>query len=132
MLTDNNAIAFVATRHTASARAFYESTLGLRLVADEHFALVFNVNGRMLRIAKVDALSPAAHTVLGWDVNDIEVKVKELAARGVVFQRFEGMPQDANGIWDSPSGARVAWFKDPDGNNLSLTQFPKSDTPERW
>jgi hypothetical protein len=56
-------------------------------------------------------------------VEDIEAKVKALAARGVVFQRFEGMPQDENGIWTSPSGARVAWFKDPDGNNLSLTQF---------
>ena len=125
MLTDNHAIAFVATRHALSARAFYESTLGLRLIADERFALVFDVNGRMLRIAKVDDLSPAAHTVLGWEVDDIEAKVKELAARGVVFQRFQGMAQDANGIWDSPSGGRVAWFRDPDGNNLSLTQFRK-------
>jgi catechol 2,3-dioxygenase-like lactoylglutathione lyase family enzyme len=125
MLGHNNAIAFVATRDAAAARKFYEETLGLRLVADEPFALVFDVNGRMLRIARTEALSPAAHTVLGWDVEDIEAKVEELAARGVSFLRFEGMPQDENGIWASPSGARVAWFKDPDGNNLSLTQFPK-------
>jgi catechol 2,3-dioxygenase-like lactoylglutathione lyase family enzyme len=126
MLTHNNAISFVATRNASAARSFYEGTLGLTLVADEHFALVFNVNGRMLRIAKTESLSPAAHTVLGWEVDDIEAKVKELAARGVAFLRFEGMPQSAAGIWNSPSGARVAWFKDPDGNNLSLTQFPKA------
>lgn len=126
MLTYNNAISFVATRDATTARSFYEGTLGLQLVADEHFALVFNVNGRMLRVAKTETSSPAANTVLGWEVDDIEAKVKELAARGVVFLRYEGMPQDAAGIWTSPSGAQVAWFKDPDGNNLSLTQFPKS------
>jgi catechol 2,3-dioxygenase-like lactoylglutathione lyase family enzyme len=125
MLTHNNAISFVATRNASAARSFYEGTLGLPLVADEHFALVFNVNGRMLRIAKTDSSSPAANTVLGWEVEDIEAKVKELAARGVTFLRFEGMPQSASGVWTSPSGAQVAWFKDPDGNNLSLTQFPK-------
>jgi catechol 2,3-dioxygenase-like lactoylglutathione lyase family enzyme len=126
MLTNNNAISFVATRDARAALSFYETTLGLRLVADEPFALVFDVNGRMLRIAKTEILSPAAHTVLGWEVESIESKVLELAARGVVFLRFEGMQQDANGIWTSPSGARVAWFKDPDGNNLSLTQFAKA------
>lgn len=123
MLTNNNAISFVATRDAGAARSFYEDTLGLRLVADEHFALVFDVNGRMLRIAKADELIPAAHTVLGWEVADIYSSVKELQARGVAFLRFDGMPQDALGIWTSPSGAKVAWFKDPDGNNLSLTQF---------
>jgi catechol 2,3-dioxygenase-like lactoylglutathione lyase family enzyme len=123
MLTNNNAISFVATRDASAARSFYEGTLGLRLVADEHFALVFDVNGRMLRIAKIDMLTPAAHTVLGWEVEDIDAAVKELRARGVAFLRFENMPQDALGIWTSPSRARVAWFKDPDGNNLSLTQF---------
>jgi catechol 2,3-dioxygenase-like lactoylglutathione lyase family enzyme len=123
MLTNNNAISFVATRNASAARSFYEGTLGLRLVADEPFALVFNVNGRMLRIAKTDVLTPAAHTVLGWEVEKIEAKVNDLRARGVAFLRFEGMTQDALGIWTSPSGARVAWFKDPDGNNLSLTQF---------
>jgi len=125
VLTDNDAISFVATRDAPAARAFYEGTLGLRLVADEHFALVFDVNGRMLRIAKTETLSAAAHTVLGWEVDDISAKVKELAARGVAFLRFEGMPQDESGVWTSPSGARVAWFKDPDGNSLSLTQFQK-------
>ena len=124
MLTSNNAISFVATRNADAARSFYEGTLGLRLVADEHFALVFEANGRMLRIAKVETLTVAAHTVLGWEVEDIEAKVTELCERGVVFLRFEHMPQDELGIWTSPSGARVAWFNDPDGNNLSLTRFP--------
>jgi catechol 2,3-dioxygenase-like lactoylglutathione lyase family enzyme len=123
VLTNNNAISFVATRNPSAARSFYEDTLGLRLVADEHFALVFDVNGRMLRIAKTEELTPAAHTVLGWEVEAIEAKVKDLRARGVAFLRFDGMPQDALGIWTSPSGAKVAWFKDPDGNSLSLTQF---------
>ena len=88
MLTSNNAISFVATRNADAARSFYEGTLGLRLVADEHFALVFDVNGRMLRVAKVETLTAAAHTVLGWEVEDIEAKVNELRERGVVFLRF--------------------------------------------
>jgi catechol 2,3-dioxygenase-like lactoylglutathione lyase family enzyme len=112
VLTNNNAISFVATRNPSAARSFYEGTLGLRLVADEYFALVFDVNGRMLRIAKTGEL-----------VEEIEGKVKDLRARGVAFLRFDNMPQDALGIWTSPSGAKVAWFKDPDGNSLSLTQF---------
>jgi catechol 2,3-dioxygenase-like lactoylglutathione lyase family enzyme len=123
VLTDNNAISFVSTRNPSAARSFYEDALGLRLVADEPFALVFDVNERMLRIAQTDELTPAAHTVLGWEVEDIEAKIRDLRARGVAFLRFDGMPQDALGIWTSPSGAKVAWFKDPDGNNLSLTQF---------
>jgi catechol 2,3-dioxygenase-like lactoylglutathione lyase family enzyme len=124
VLTSNNAISFVGTRNSHAARAFYEGTLGLRLVADEHFALVFDVNGRMLRVAKVEALTVAAHTVLGWEVEDIGGKVKEFRERGVVFLRFEHLPQDELAIWTSPSGAKVAWFNDPDGNNLSLTRFP--------
>jgi catechol 2,3-dioxygenase-like lactoylglutathione lyase family enzyme len=123
VLTNNNAISFVATRNPSAARSFYEGTLGLRLVSDEHFALVFDVNGRMLRIAKTDEFTPAAHTVLGWEVEEIVAAVKDLRARGVAFLRFDGMPQDDLGIWASPSGAKVAWFQDPDGNNLSLTQF---------
>jgi catechol 2,3-dioxygenase-like lactoylglutathione lyase family enzyme len=124
VLTSNNTISFVATRNANAARSFYEGTLGLRLVADEHFALVFDVNGRMLRVVKVETLTAAAHTVLGWEVEDIEAKVKELRERGVGFLRFGHMPQDELGIWTSPSGAKVAWFNDPDGNNLSLTRFP--------
>ena len=126
MLTNNNAISFVATRNPGAARSFYEDTLGLRLISDDPFAIVFDVNGRILRVAKTMELTPATHTVLGWEVEAIEAKIKELGARGVTFLRFDGMPQDALGIWTSPSGAKVAWFQDPDGNNLSLTQFPSA------
>jgi catechol 2,3-dioxygenase-like lactoylglutathione lyase family enzyme len=127
VLTRNDAISFVATRDATAARTFYEGVLGLKLVSDEHFALVFDLNGHMLRIARTNELAPARHTVLGWHVDDIAGKVRDLHARGVFFQRFEGMSQDALGIWTSPSGAKVAWFKDPDGNNLSLTQFSGGD-----
>jgi len=117
-------IAFVATTDADRARAFYEDVLGLRLVADELFALVFDANGTMLRIAKVPELAPARHTVLGWAVADAAATVARLAAAGVKFERYDGLPQDDLGIWATPDGARVAWFRDPDGNTLSLTQFP--------
>lgn len=123
MLTNNEPISFIATRDPAIARGFYEGTLGLTLVAEEYFALVFDLNGHVLRVTGVDELTPAQHTVLGWQVSDISAMVRDLGARGVVFDRFGGMDQDELGIWVSPSGAKVAWFKDPDGNNLSLTQL---------
>ena len=103
---------------------FYRDTLGLRLVSEElPFALVFDANGTMLRVSVVRELSPAQYTVLGWQVPDIFAMAKDLQQAGVQCERFQGMPQDELGIWKSPSGARVAWFKDPDGNTLSLTQF---------
>ena len=123
MLRDDDVVIFLASKNPAAARSFYETVLGLTFVADEPYALVFELNGRMLRIAKVNELAPARHTVLGWQVPDIEKKVKELQDRGVEFLRFAGMPQDPLGIWTSPSGAKVAWFSDPDKNALSLTQF---------
>lgn len=123
MLSTANIIAFVATRDAARARAFYESALGLRLVSQDPFALVFDAHGTMLRVTKVDELSLAPYTVLGWDVSDIRSTIQALQARGVAFQRYDGVPQDDLGIWTSPSGAQVAWFHDPDGNTLSLTQF---------
>jgi catechol 2,3-dioxygenase-like lactoylglutathione lyase family enzyme len=122
MLADCDVIAFTATAQPDRARGFYEGVLGLRLLADEPFGLVFDAHGVMLRVAKVPALAPAPHTVLGWRVADVHAKVEALAARGVVFERYGGLAQDAGGVWMSPSGARVAWFKDPDGNLLSLTQ----------
>lgn len=127
MLTENDSISFVATRNPAESRTFYEGKLGLKLVSDEQFALVFELNGHMLRIAKVDELTPAKHTVLGWHVSDISEMARTLGAYGVVFERFDGIDQDELGIWVSPSGAMVAWFKDPDGNNLSLTQYSNSN-----
>ena len=118
-------IAFVPTRDPPRARAFYRDILGLRFVSQDDFALVFDANGTTLRIANVSAVPghrAAQFTILGWHVADVETAVTELAARGVTFERFAGMQQDLRGIWSSPSGARVAWFKDPDGNILSVTQ----------
>lgn len=128
MLTRNDSVSFVATLDATVARNFYEQSLGLKLIADEYFALVFDLNGHVLRIAKVDELSPAAHTVLGWHVNNIEEVVNDLVTRGVIFELYDRMQQNEFGIWVSPSGAKVAWFKDPDGNNLSITQLENSNT----
>src|SRR5438034_4846791 len=115
-------IAFVATANPARAKKFYRQTLGLRLVGEDGFALVFDAGGTMLRVAVVPQVKPAGYTVLGWIVPDIERAVGALRRRGVRFRRYPGMGQDRQGIWTSPSGARVAWFGDPDGNTLSLTE----------
>lgn len=119
----DNPVLFLATANAERARAFYEGVLGLEFVADEPPALVFKVGGSMLRIQKVDQVHAAPYTALGWAVADIRRTVRELRAAGAVFQRFEGMNQDEDGIWAAPSGALVAWFRDPDGHVLSLTEF---------
>ncbi len=120
----DNPVLFLATANPERSRAFYEGLLGLEFVADEWPALVFRVGGRMLRIQKVDEVHAAPYTALGWSVSDIRRVVRDLRAAGVVFQRYQGMDQDGDGIWHAPSGALVAWFQDPDGHVLSLTQFP--------
>lgn len=123
-LGSNNIIAFVTICDAEGARRFYGDTLGLRLVAEElPFALVFDAHGTMLRLAISPQHVPLPSTILGWRVDRIEVQVRGLAAAGVVFERYEGMSQDELGIWSTPTGAKVAWFKDPDGNVLSLTQL---------
>lgn len=122
-LEEQDIIAFVATADPARAQEFYGGKLGLRLVADETpFALVFDAHGTMLRVTIVKKVSAAGYTVLGWQVPDITVAAKALQEAGVQFERFPGMGQDELGIWASPSGAKVAWFKDPDGNVLSISQ----------
>jgi catechol 2,3-dioxygenase-like lactoylglutathione lyase family enzyme len=122
-MTKSKIICFVATRNPAAAREFYENALGLKLVSDDPFAMVFDADGVMLRVQKVHELTPVKHTVLGWDVPDISARIQELTREGVRFERYPGLPQDELGAWSTPSGAKVAWFKDPDGNTLSLTQF---------
>jgi len=122
MLGDQKLMAFVATSRAQQALEFYRDVLGLRFVADEPFAVVFDCHGTTLRIQKVEAHDPLPYTSLGWQVTNIAEKVAALAARGVRCERFPGLDQDAQGIWTSPSGARIAWLKDPDGNVLSLTQ----------
>jgi catechol 2,3-dioxygenase-like lactoylglutathione lyase family enzyme len=118
-------MAFAPVTDPARARDFYEGVLGLRLVEDEApFALVFDAHGTMLRVTPVGDHRPAPFTVLGWEVNAIESTVERLTAAGVQFLRFPGMNDtDRLGIWNAPSGARIAWFNDPDGNVLSVTQF---------
>jgi catechol 2,3-dioxygenase-like lactoylglutathione lyase family enzyme len=123
MLGNQTLIAFVATVDSERSRTFYERTLGLQLVSDDAFALVFNANGTTIRIQKVDAFQPQAFTALGFRVDDIQAVVAALGEKDVACERFPGMDQNAQGIWAAPSGARVAWFKDPDGNVLSLTEF---------
>lgn len=122
-LAGNNIVAFVGTTSQARARQFYGETLGLPLISEDNFALAYDAHGTTLRVTTVQHVTAAGYTVLGWDVPDIVNIVAELSAAGVVFERWPGMQQDKLGIWDAPSGARVAWFKDPEGNILSVTQF---------
>lgn len=123
MLHTARLIGFAATTDPAAAKKFYEGVLGLTLIEDSPFALVFDANGTMLRIQKVETQITPRHTVLGWSVGDLQAAIAHLSAKGVPFERFDGLPQDASGIWTTPDGSRVAWFKDPDGNTLSLTEF---------
>jgi catechol 2,3-dioxygenase-like lactoylglutathione lyase family enzyme len=122
MLGSINLVAFVPTKDRQKARAFYEGTLGLRFVKDDGFAAVMDANGIMLRIAEAPNFSPAQFTILGWQVTDIEKIVCGLQAKGIHFERFGFFEQDALGIWNAPGGDKVAWFKDPDGNMLSVSQ----------
>ena len=122
MLADQPFVAFIATKDETKARHFYEEVLGLRLVRDEPSAIVFDARGTTVRIQKLDAFDPQTFTVLGWQVPDIDAAIEELAKRKVRFERYPGMDQDERRVWRAPTGARVAWFKDPDGNTLSITQ----------
>jgi len=122
MLGSTNIVAFVPIKDSAKARAFYEGVLGLRFVKDDGFALVLEANGIMVRAAKMKEFTPAQFTILGWQVSDINQVVRELAARGVQFEIFGFFKQDELGIWTAPTGDKVAWFKDPDGNILSVSQ----------
>ncbi len=118
----NRPIHFLASADPMKSRVFYENTLGLTFIADEPFALVFDISGSPLRIQKVQSLQPAPFTVLGWTVADIAAAIRELMSRGVEFEHFPQLPQDEQGVWQAPGGVKVAWFKDPDGNTLSLTE----------
>lgn len=116
---------FIPTKNPKKARQFFEGVLGLRFVVDDKFALVFDANGTMLRVVTVKDFEPFPFTILGWVVSDIEKVVAGLQKRGVKFERFSFMEQDKLGIWAAPGGAKVAWFKDPDGNVLSVSEHPE-------
>lgn len=122
MLGSFKLIGFVPTTDFARAKAFYVDVLGLRFIAEDGFALVVEANGNMVRIAKVADLKPAQFTVLGWQVSGIETVVASLEKKGVKFERYGFFEQDKLGIWTTPNGDKVAWFKDPDGNTLSVSQ----------
>jgi len=122
MLSTDKIIAFLATANAVSTRAFYCDQLGFTAVFEDDFALVLDAYGTELRIQKLQELIPQPFTVLGWSVTSIEKTVSSLTAAGVIFERFGGMQQNDLGVWQSPSGAKIAWFKDPDGNMLSLTE----------
>ncbi len=123
MLNSNSLITFVATTDIVVARDFYENVLGLLLTYESPEACVFDVNGTMLRLTPVREKEDTSYTVLGWDVDDITATIEGLVERGVVFERYDELDQDDLGIWTTPHGDGVAWFRDPDCNVLSLTQF---------
>jgi catechol 2,3-dioxygenase-like lactoylglutathione lyase family enzyme len=115
-------IGFVPTTDQARAREFYGTTLGLELVQESSFASAFDANGTELRVTVVEEATAAPYTVLGWRVDDIDRAIRNLASKGIEFERYDGMEQDEAGVWTAPGGTRIAWFKDPDGNTLSLQQ----------
>jgi catechol 2,3-dioxygenase-like lactoylglutathione lyase family enzyme len=116
-------IGFIPVRDILEARGFYERVLGLRVVEDTPFSLVLDANGTMLRVTPVLGLAVQPFTIAGWRVTDIAATVRALEAKGVRFTRYDDMDQDELGIWTAPGGDKVAWFTDPDGSTLSLTEF---------
>ena len=123
MLKDAELVAFLPTTDGDRARAFFADVLGFPLLEESPFAYVFDANGTRLRVTPVETAVIAPYTVLGWEVSDVRATLRTLADRGVSFERFDGMPQDELGIWTTPGGDLIAWFKDPDGNLLSLAQL---------
>ena len=123
MLASSKLQTIVWTSRIAEAERFYSAILGLPLTAKSHGALVYTVGAGDLRVSPVSETQPSAHTVLGFAVSEIAVIVDGLQARGVHFERFTGFPHDSRGILTTPDGARVAWFRDPDGNLLSVVQY---------
>ena len=123
MLGNQNIMAFVATADAAKARPFYETVLGLKVKSEDPYGIMFDSNGIFLRMSVVPNFKPAPYSVLSWVVKDMPAMIAGLSSKGVKFEVFPGLGQDENGIWAAPDGTKVAWFKDLDGNMLSLTQF---------
>jgi catechol 2,3-dioxygenase-like lactoylglutathione lyase family enzyme len=123
MLNNEKIMAFVGVGDADKARTFYRDTLGLTLVSEDGFALAFEVGGILLRVTLVNEVRPQPYTVLGWQVKDATVTARALAKAGVQFERYHHVPQDDDGIWTAPGGAKIAWFRDPDGNILSIAQM---------
>jgi catechol 2,3-dioxygenase-like lactoylglutathione lyase family enzyme len=122
MLADKELKAFVPTTKPDQAKSFYKDILGLKLLSEDNYALEFNANGTLLRVIIVHELKPQVFTVLGWNVNDIASTIESLNEKNVFCEKYGFLEQDELGVWISPGGSKVAWFKDPDGNVLSLTE----------
>lgn len=124
MLGDAKLVAFAATTNSARATHFYGTVLGLRIRSEDAFAVSLDAGDVELRLQKVEHFTPQPFTALGWVVADVTTVLARLASEGVIAERYAWLDQDAAGIWCAPGGARVAWFKDPDGNLLSVAQYP--------
>lgn len=123
MLTEPKVTAFLPTVKPEKAKQFYQNILGLNLLSEDNYALEFEGNGTMLRITVVPELNPHPFAVLGFKIENIVSQVQMLTNKGVTFERYSSLEQDDLGVWTSPSKAKIAWFKDPDGNLISLTQY---------
>lgn len=121
MLSNQRIKAFVSTVQLSVAREFYEKKLGLTLLSQDKYGIEFEANETHIRLSVVEKLTPQPFTVLGWDTDDIVSTINNLTAKGIIFERYNFIEQDENGIWTAPGGTRVAWFKDPDGNLLSVS-----------
>jgi catechol 2,3-dioxygenase-like lactoylglutathione lyase family enzyme len=126
MLTSGRMVGFVMTTDYDRARAFYEGKLGFEFVSLDQFALVVRAGEHHIRIAKAADFRPLPGTVLGWEVGDIEATVKWLRDRGVATEKYPFVADKELGIWTAPSGDKVAWFRDPDGNVLSVSYHPRA------
>jgi catechol 2,3-dioxygenase-like lactoylglutathione lyase family enzyme len=124
MLDSAKLVGFIPTTDYEAARAFYEGKLGMEFVSLDQFGLVMRVGGHTIRMSKVQNFTPLQGTILGWDVEDIETGVRWLVSRGVAMEKYPFVEDKELGIWNAPGGARVAWFKDPAGNVLALSQHP--------
>ena len=122
MLSNATLKAFVPTVKPQEAKAFYQDILGLKLLNEDQYAMEFDADNTLLRVIIVPELKPHPFTALGWNVKDIEATICSLNNKGVFCEKYDFMYQDDPGVWTSPNGSKVAWFKDPDGNLLSLTQ----------
>ena len=121
MLSNQRIKAFVSTVQPSVAREFYEKKLRLNLLSQDKYGIEFEANEAHIRLSVVEKLTPQPFTVLGWDTDDIVSAINDLSANGIIFERYNFIEQDENGIWTAPGGTRVAWFKDPDGNLLSVS-----------
>lgn len=129
ILAQSRPIAFIPTQKPDAARAFYQDKLDLTLESEDEFAVVFRIGqapGTMLRLVRTQRFTPADYTIFGWQVPDLDLALDALIPRGLTFLQYEYLDQDRRGVWQAPNGVRVAWFKDPDGNTLSLSQHTAS------